>query len=79
MHEIEVIGETKPGDVMERPYVAVPFAKWLEIKDAAQREAAVAQQLAEEKERSAGIVANFEEYMRDQQVLIKLERKREGR
>jgi hypothetical protein len=79
MHEMVVVGETKPGDLMERPFVAVPYAQWLELTAAAQREAGLTEQLATEKERSAGIVANLGEYMRDHQVLIKQERDREGR
>lgn len=69
MHEIVVTGETKPGDVMDRPFVAVPFATWETTKAAAAQVSDLTAKLQQERDLSAKITQEFQDYMRENRVL----------
>jgi hypothetical protein len=77
MHPIVVVGEAKPGDVMEGPFVAVPLATWEAVSAASEQVTSLTEKLKQERELNARITQNFQEYMRDHQVL--LSQKKAGR
>lgn len=76
MQPIVTVGETRPGGPMDRLYVTVPYATWLTLENAGKREADLLAQLAEEKRRTAAVLADYQAYMRANQVLKTLERRR---
>jgi hypothetical protein len=70
MHEVVAIRETKPMDGMESAFVTLPYAAWAVLQTTARQATALAEELSEEKARSAAVISDFEAYMREHQVLM---------
>jgi hypothetical protein len=70
MHDVVAIRETKPVGGMDGTFVTLPYAAWVELRVAARQATALAEELSEEKKRSAAVMSDFEAYMREHQVLM---------